>query len=433
MRFPNSDPEIKEEMLSQLGMESIEELFSDIPEEIKIDGLNLPDGLKEMDAKRKVKKILEKNVECICFLGGTIKQHYIPSAVKAIISRSEFYSSYTPYQAEFSQGILQAMFEYQSMICELTGMDAANVSMYDSSTALGEAALMASRIGIKKIAIPSNISWEKKSVLKNYVKGIGMEIEEIPYLENGKVDLSRIKDGAVYIENPNFFGIFEDRIGEIREIAENSLLIMGADPISLGVAKPPSEYGASIVIGEGQALGNAPNFGGPLLGIFSCKKKFIRKMPGRMIGATIDDNGKRSFCMVLQTREQHIRRGKATSNICTNNSLCSLASAVYLALLGKEGLEEIALANLKNGKKLAEKINDIGFELPFDGTHFNEFVAISPIDPVKLNKELLKKKIVGGLPLNFPKLENAMLFGATEMHTDEDIEQLVEGIDEVIK
>jgi glycine dehydrogenase subunit 1 len=385
---------------------------------------------------------LDKNILLTSFLGGGMKPHYIPAAVRAIVSRSEFYTSYTPYQAEFSQGILQSMFEYQSMMGELTGMDVANMSMYDSSTALGEAALMACRITKKnEMLIPSNISWEKKSVLRNYVKGIGMKIEEIPYLSNGKVDLDKIKKKGekkvVYIENPNFFGLFEDRISEVREISEESFLIMGIDPISLAIVTPPSEYGADVVVGEGRSLGNPLNFGGPLNGILACKKEFVRQLPGRIIGATTDKNGKRAFCMVLQTREQHIRRGKATSNICTNNALCSLASAVYMALLGEEGLREIAVANMRNGEKLMEKISSInGFELPFDGEHFNEFVALSPIDPDELNKKLLKRGIQGGLPLkplkSFPELEKAMLFGVTEMHTDEEMERLVNAIEEVL-
>jgi len=447
MKFiPNS--EIKNEMLKELKLKNIDELFLDIPKEIKVNKLDIPKGLSQQETEQKLQKIASKNKsynDLLCFLGGGIKPHYIPAIVKTITSRSEFFTSYTPYQPEASQGFLQAMFEYQSMIAQLTGMDVANCSLYDGVTAISEAALMCSRITKRNtFVIPHNISWDKKCVLKNYAKGPCLKIKEVLYDDKtGKINLKELNkavdsDAAgVYIENPNFFGIFEDDVGEINKICKDAgaLFVVGVDPISLGIIKSPGEYGADIVIGEGRCLGNPLDYGGSSLGIFSCKKDFIRQMPGRIIGITKDAGGKRAFCMAFQTREQHIRRARATSNICTNEGLCALAAAVYLSWLGGNGLIKLARTNFQKGKLLAEKLASInGFELRFTGSFLNEFVVRCPIDVNMLNKRLLRKNIHGGFVLNenYPELKDCMLLGITEIHSDVDINYFVSILKEVL-
>ncbi len=446
MKFiPNSA--IKDTMLKDMRINDIEELFSDIPKKIGIKKLDMHKGLSQQDTEQRLRGIANKNksfYDVTSFLGGGVKPHYIPSVVKSIISRAEFYTAYTPYQPEASQGFLQAMFEYQSMIAELTGMDISNCSLYGGYTALAEAALMCTRINRKKtFVIPQNISWEKKSILNNYAKGPGIEVKEVSYdIKTGKIDIEELKKhvdentSGVYVENPNFFGVFEDKVDEINGIVKDagSLFVVGIDPISLGVTKSPGEYGADIVIGEGRSFGNPMDFGGSSLGIFACKKEYLRQMPGRIIGITKDTDGKRAFCMALQTREQHIRRGRATSNICTNEGLCALAAVSYLSWLGGNDLGEISRINFEKGQKLAESIELIdGFEGMFSGIHFNEFVIKCNKDVNKVNKKLLRSDIQGGLVLDtwYPELKNCMLFGITEMHADADIEKLVSALKEV--
>ena len=371
MKFvPNSTK--KKSMLEEIGLTDIDELFSDIPKKIRIKNLTLPDGLSQQDVEEQLRTLGKKNksfFEMPSFLGGGIKPHYIPAAVKSIISRSEFYTSYTPYQPEASQGFLQAMFEYQSIIAELTGMDVSNASLYDGATAIGEAALMCTRINRRKtFIIPKNISSDKRSVLKNYITGVEIQVKEIDYDDKtGKIDLYDLKKtinediSGIYIENPNFFGVFEDDVKEISSIAKEnkSLFVVGVDPLSLGIAEAPGEYGADIVTGEGNCFGNPTDFGGSTVGIFACKKEHLRQIPGRIIGITKDSDGKRAFCMTMQTREQHIRRGRATSNICTNEGLNALAATVYLSLLGGEGLEKLSKVNFEKGQDLAKRITSI--------------------------------------------------------------------------
>ena len=446
MKFvPNSS--IKNLMLKELGLNNIDDLFLDIPQKIRIKNLNLPAGLTQQDTEEKLKNIASKNKsynDFLSFLGGGIKPHYIPSIVKSLTRRSEFYTAYTPYQSEASQGFLQAMFEYQSMIAEITGMDVANCSLYDGVTSLSEAALMCTRITRKnEFIIPHNISWEKKCVLNNYAKGPEIKIKEIPYdNKTGKIDLKVLnkkineKTAGVYIENPNFFGIFEDDIEEINGIIKTagSLFVVGVDPISLGITKSPGDYGADIVIGEGRGLGNPMSFGGSSLGIFACKKEFLRQIPGRIIGITKDSNEKRAFCMTLQTREQHIRRAKATSNICTNEGLCALSALIYLSWLGSDGLFNLSETNFEKGQKLAKLFDSLnGFKLRFNSSHFNEFVVEYSGDVNNLNKRLLQKNIQGGLVLDefYPDLKNCFLIGTSEVHSDEDFKSFKSSLQEV--
>ncbi len=427
-------------MLQDLQLRDIDDLFSDIPTEIKIEKLNLPPSRSQQDVEEQMRQIASLNksfCEMPSFLGGGYKPHYIPAAVKSIISRSEFYTAYTPYQPETSQGFLQAIFEYQSMIAELTGMDVSNASLYDGATALGEAALMSMRITKKKtFVIPQNISWEKKSILANYTKGAGITVKEVAYdMKTGKIDLDELKKtintetAGFYVENPNFFGVFEDDVEDIHTFlqANQSLFIVGIDPISLGICKSPGEYGADIVIGEGKSLGNPLDFGGSTLGIFSCKNEYLRQIPGRLIGMTKDHSGKRAFCMTMQTREQHIRREKATSNICTNEGLCMLAAATYLSWLGGKGLQELSEKNFERGQHLRKQISTIpGFIQMFSGTHFNEFVIRCP-DAQKIHSYLLQQGMQGGLLLEkwYPTLKNCMLFGVTEAHSEESMKRLI--------
>ncbi|MDD1770614.1 MAG: aminomethyl-transferring glycine dehydrogenase subunit GcvPA [Methanomassiliicoccales archaeon] len=429
-----------DEMLARLGLESVDRLFDDIPEGARIDGLDLPDGLSEIEVLREVRSMLSDNMTAEghpSFLGAGIYNHFVPSSVRTIVSRSEFLTSYTPYQAEVSQGMLQALFEYQSYIAELTGLDAVNSSNYDASTALGEAATMCLRLKEKKrFLIPEALSWEKKSVLKNYAWGPGMEIAEYSYDPyTGQLDLDDLASKVdantcgIYVEVPNFFGVIDPLVTKLKDKFPDAALVVGIDPISLGVLKAPGDYGADIAIGEGQSLGTSMNFGGPLLGVFACRQEHVRKMPGRVIGLTKDADGERAFCMTLQTREQHIRRSKATSNICTNEALMAVAASAYLSVLGKEGLETLAKVNISRARRLADLIDEIdGFDSPFfDARHFNEFVVRTPTRPEKLNKLLLRKGIIGGLPMksHVPRLNDHMLICTTEMHSDADQDDLV--------
>ncbi|MBN2065294.1 MAG: aminomethyl-transferring glycine dehydrogenase subunit GcvPA [Candidatus Thermoplasmatota archaeon] len=446
MKFvPNAT--IKDAILQEIGQKHIDELFVDIPEKLKVKKLDLSEGLSQQEVDRRLRCIAQKNLSChelLNFLGGGVKPHYLPPAVKAITSRAELYTAYTPYQSEASQGFLQAMFEYQSMIAELAGMDIANASLYDGATAVGEAALMSARVTRKKTFIVArNVSWEKRSILKNYTKGAGMEIREAPYdKKTGTIDIKHLKElidsttAGIYCENPNFFGVFEEQVHILSEGAHDAeaLFVVGADPLSLGVIKSPGEYGADIVIGEGRSLGNPMDFGGSTLGIFACKQDFLRQMPGRVIGMTKDIDGNRGFCMTLQTREQHIRRGRATSNICTNEGLCALAAVAYLSWLGGQGLEAIGRQNIERGQTLLNALTSIdGFTQRFSGTHFNECVVQCSSDGKEINKNLLQHGVHGGLPLNrwYPELKNCLLFGISEIYSNEDIDKLQHALREV--
>ncbi len=434
-----------EEMLKYMGLDSWEALFEDIPEEARKDGIDI-EGMEEYELYRYAKEIAEKNKDFFHmpnFLGAGVYFHYIPPVILALASRGEFLTSYTPYQAEVSQGMLQVLFEYQSLMAELTGMEVANSSMYDASTSLGEAARMAYRINCKRnILVPENLHWEKESVLKNYIVGLGMKIVKYPLNERGMVDLDSLGEmmsddvSAVYVENPNFFGVIDENALRVKEVIGDRVFIVGVNPISLGILKPPGEYGADIVVGEGQILGNPISFGGPLLGIFSTKMKYVRKMPGRLIGMTRDRNGRRAFTMTLQTREQHIRRGKATSNICSNEALCALLSTLYLAYLGSNGLRALARKNMDNARRLMDKLKSAGFSAPhFNSLHFNEFLLDLPDNPHRINEKLLERGVHGGYPINegcFRGIGNAMLLATTEMHTEKDMDKLVYALKEVV-
>jgi glycine dehydrogenase subunit 1 len=442
-------------MLKELGLKNIEELFTDIPEKIKFKGkLNIPGPFSEVEVKRKIAKLLEKNVSSMdipVFLGAGVWPHYVPAVVDAIIGRAEFATSYTPYQAEVSQGILQAQFEYQSMICELTGMDVANASMYDWATSLGEAALMASRLTKKtEFIIPHFIHPERKAVLKLMVEPAKIKIIEVNQdRETGQINLEDLKGktskntAAIYIENPSYLGFLEEKAKEIGEIAHENkaLYIVGVDPTSLGLLKAPGDYGADIVVGEGQPLGNSMNYGGPLLGIFACKEEFVRQMPGRIIGlTTTKKQNQRAFCMALQTREQYIRREKATSSICTNEALCAVAAAVYLSLLGPKGLKRLGeIIMTKSNYTMKRLKEEVGVKTPlFKAIHFKEFTVNfdeTGKTALEVHKKLLKEGVHGGkiIKEEFPELGETALYCVTEVHLKEDIDKLVEALKKVLE
>ncbi len=432
-------------MLRVMGLRSIDDLFSDIPPAVRMRELALPKGLPEQEVVARITEMLSANrtmADMPTFLGAGLYDHFVPAAVRAITSRSEFYTSYTPYQPEVSQGILQSLWEYQSMICELTGMDAANTSMYDASTALGEAARMARRLhGGKIFLVPRALRWHRRTVLGNYTWGSGIIIEEVEYdRTTGMLDLADLKLHltedvcGLYVENPNFFGRLEEQLQEVRDVTDVPLVV-GINPIAQAILRKPADFGADIVIGEGQALGNAVNFGGPLLGIFACRQEHVRKMPGRVIGLTKDAEGRRAFCMTLQTREQHIRREKAMSNICTNESLLSVAAAAYMAVLGSNGLRKTAAECMRKARELAATIRTIpGFEAPiFKGPHFNEFTVRYQGGYETVHRTLLAKGIHGGMQhaRHLKELRDFALFAVTERHTKKDLDRLLEALRDV--
>ncbi len=454
--LPNSVDAIKNDMLTKIGKRSIEDLYSDVDDRIILRReLSLPSALSELEVEREVRKILEKNTpfsKTPVFLGSGVWPHHVPAAVDAIISRTEFYTSYTPYQAEISQGMLQSLFEYQSLMAELLEMDIVNSSMYDWASALGEAARMAGRITHKdRLLISRVIAPERLSVLRAYAEPANLRIDFITEDEKtGQVstlDLQeKISDdcAAVYIENPNFFGCIESNAREISEIAheKGALFIVGIDPISLGILKPPGGYGADIVVGEGQPLGNHMSFGGPLLGIFGCRSenRLLRQMPGRLIGLTesLDDKNP-GYCMVLQTREQHIRRERATSNICSNEALCAVAAAVYLSLLGPRGIRQLGENIFRRSHYAMSKLSQIkGVKAPlFDSCHFKEFVVNIDTERAEIEdvqRELLETGIQGGRIIKdaFPRYGESAVYCITEKHSQEMIDRLTIAINSIL-
>jgi len=455
--IPNSIPKIKEEMMRSIGIQSIEELYADVPQRFKLKRrLDLPSSTSEQKVKRLVETTLSKNKtfqDMPIFLGAGCWPHYVPAAVETTIQRTELFTSYTPYQPEVSQGMLQALFEYQSMICEITAMEVANCSMYDWASTLGEAVRMAARLTHRTEAlVPRIIHPERKATLQTYTEPMGMRIASVGYeSETGQLDVEDLKTkisgktASVYIENPAYLGFIETQAEDIAEIVHGhgALFIVGVDPTSLGVLKPPGEYGADIVVGEGQPLGNPMNYGGPLLGIFACRDdmRLIRQLPGRTVGMTDSVDGKkRGFCMALQTREQHIRREKATSNICSNESLCAVASAVYLALLGPRGMRELGeaiLCKARYAMQLLAKIDGITTPM-FKSAHFKEFTVNfdqTGKTACDVHERLLQHQVHGGknIAKEFPELGETALYCVTEMHSKEDIDRLAWALEAILE
>ena len=440
--IPHTEEEQKQ-MLQEAGVSSIKELFAPIPDEILLKSdLNLPEGVTELELTQEIDK-LSRNISAlpdyVSFLGGGSYDHFIPAVVDHIASRSEFYTSYTPYQPEASQGILQVLFEYQTLICQLTGMDVSNASLYDGATSLAEALNLTHAInGKSNMLISSTVHPEYREVVNTYFANSPLSISPLRQ-KDGRTDIEHLNEclgentGAVAIQHPNYFGCLED-MEVLDKLVHNAgaLLVIVVDPISLGLLKPPSEFHADIVVGEGQGLGSPPAFGGATLGIFACRKEYMRKIPGRIVGQTVDKQGKRGFVLTLQTREQHIRREKATSNICTNQTLHALKATVYLSYMGKAGIGEIAENCLKKAHYAAEQINQLpGWKLKFTAPFFKEFVVEAPHPVEKINNYLLSHNILGGLSLDkfYPELKNCLLFCVTEKRTKEEIDRLVKTVD----
>ncbi len=442
--IPNTESEV-EEMLKVVGIDSIDKLFSSLPQEKRVKSLGLPESLDEFNVFLKLKKMALKNADAqhfTYFLGAGMYNHIIPSVVHQIVSRGDFYTAYTPYQAEVSQGSLQTMFEFQTMICELTGMGISNASMYDGASATAEAALMAARFKKKyKVLVSDALHPEYIETIKTYASGPGIKIETFRHNESGAISIEDLKSkideetAGVIVQYPNFFGVIED-LEAIREVSKDILLITVTNPISLGVLEAPGFFGVDIVTGDGQPLGIPMNLGGPSFGIFAIRDdmKLVRTMPGRIIGETVDVDGKRGFVMTLQAREQHIRREKATSNICSNHALGTLYASVYLSLIGPKGLKEIGELNVAKSHYLLEKLEKTGhFERKFSGEFFNEFVVKTDINVSKFQERLLKANIIG--PIELGKFNNLfsrerfsdsdLMFCVTEANTTEEIDRLV--------
>ncbi len=453
--IPNLAPNTIKKMLSRIGVKEIEDLFTDIPQELRYNkamniGYNRILSEIELDriAYEESKSFLDTN-DFLVFTGGICK-HYVPYVIDSIVSRSEFFTSYTPYQSEISQGLLQALFEYQSLMADLLEMDVVNASMYDGSTALAESLLMSVRLTKrKKVLIPKIINKEYLDVIQTYLAPHSIEVIRVEYdRKTAQLDFSDVRNkidddvAALYVENPNFLGFIEENIDEISELVhkKGALLIVGVDLISLGVLKPPGRYGADIVVGEAQPLGIGLNYGGPYLGIFAIRDdyKIVRQMPGRLIGMTTTINGEeKAFTMILQTREQHIRREKATSNICTNEALCALRAAVYLSLVGSDGLRDIGIKILENSHYALDRINELtNVEAPlFSSSFFKQFpIRFKGVNIDALNTKLYQKGILGGLPLasHFNEFKDVALYCFTEILTRNDIDFLIYVFREVL-
>ncbi|CAA7602862.1 glycine dehydrogenase (decarboxylating) [Acididesulfobacillus acetoxydans] len=435
----------QEKLLARIGISSVEELFRDIPEPVRLKrALKVEGGMSEQELVKLVKSLAQADgdlEEYTSYLGAGAYEHYIPSFVDQLLLRSEFYTAYTPYQPEISQGTLQAIYEYQTLVCELTGMDAANASMYDGASALAEAALMSCDATRRRtVLVSQTVHPEYREVLKTYLPVRGVEIRELPYKE-GRLDMEALAQAlnkevaGVVMQVPNFFGGIES--GEEAAAlahAQGALLVASVNPVSLGLLKSPGEYGADIVTGEGQPFGNPLNFGGPYLGFLACREKYVRRMPGRIVGATTDKNGLKGYVLTLQAREQHIRREKATSNICSNEALCALAFTLHLSALGKSGLRRLANLNLQKAHYAAAGIAALpGMALAFPGAFFHEFVIKLEQEPAKVNAELLQNKIIGGLDLSrfYPELDHHLLFCVTETKSKSDIDRLVARLGEI--
>jgi glycine dehydrogenase subunit 1 len=427
----NTD-EDRRRMLDVIGAATAEDLFADIPPEFRIDGLQLPAALSELDLMREMADLAYENVVAAngtaSFLGGGAYRHFIPSTVSHVIGRSEYYTAYTPYQPEISQGTLQTMFELQSMTCELLAMDVANAGMYDGASALAEACLMACRLtGRDRIAVHTSVNPNWKEVVRFYASGPGLAVDFID--EAAEV---RAEHACLAVQQPAFLGYLED-VWALGESARNAgaLYVAAVDPVSLGMLTPPGEYGADIAVAEGQSLGWPANYGGPWIGLFTCKSEYTRQMPGRIVGRTTDLDGRTGYVLTLQTREQHIRRERATSNICTSQQLVGLANTVYLATVGKEGLRTIAEACYHKAHYAAQQIDALeGYGVDLDRPFFKEFVVRCPRPPADINRGLLEKDIIGGLDVS-THAENGMLVCVTEMNSRADIDRLCKALAEV--
>jgi len=441
MRYIPHTPEDIAEMLSRIGVDSIEDLFVEIPESVRLNrSMDLPPPLAESELLRELRKLAGQNASVAThrsFLGGGAYNHFSPAAVDQLISRSEFYTAYTPYQPEISQGTLQAIFEFQTLICQLTGMDAANASMYDGASACAEAVLMSMRLTRrKKVLLSRALNPRYRETAATYSRYLDLQLVEVAIAADGRTDMADLaaklddETAAVVIGYPNYFGSVEDLAGvaEATHAVGANLVAAVAEPVALGLLKSPGELGADIVVGDGQSFGLPLSFGGPYVGFFAARQKGLRAMPGRLVGETTDLDGKRGFVLTLATREQHIRREKATSNICSNQGLCALIATVYLALLGKQGLRELAEQNHAKAAYAREQISGLeGFSLPFASPAFNEFVVRSDSGTDALLQKLQGQGFLAGIPLgsDYPELKDCFLVCVTEQNTRDEIDALV--------
>jgi len=436
--IPHTDAD-RERMLRAIGVERMEDLFAEIPQQLRFRGLlNLPRGMDEIALRAHMQRLASHNMDtskCVCFLGAGIYDHFAPAVIEAILSRGEFLTAYTPYQPEVSQGILQAMFEYQTMICRLTGMEVSNASMYDGATALAEAALMAwHHTGRRRIVMSQGIHPHYRRVVRTYANAADLEVQEVLCAEGVTSVDAPIPDDAACVlwQHPNFYGNLEP-MAELTALAHarGALAIVAVDPIALGILKPPGEYGVDVVVGEGQPLGLAMGFGGPLLGFYACKDEYIRRLPGRIIGETVDVEGRRGFVMTLRTREQDIRRERATSNICTNEALMALAAAVYLSTMGKQGLRKVANLCLQKAHYLANRLTELpGVELVYpQARFFKEFVVSLPRSAEEVVQALLPGYLAG-LPLSRYEAgrEHHLLIAVTEKRTRQEMDEFVHAL-----
>lgn len=425
----------QEAMLAEIGLNSFDALYAVVPEEVRLKTLHLPEGMTELEVSRKVSAMAERNQRFhSIFRGAGAYDHYIPSIVRTITSKEEFVTAYTPYQAEISQGVLQSIFEYQTQICELTGMEVSNASVYDGATAAAEAVFMCQERKKSGVILSDTVDPQIRMVLETYCESRGVPVTVIP-AKNGMMDLDALdqalqqKSACVLVQNPNFYGILEP-VDSIISAAHQAgaKVIMSVNPISLGLLKTPGEYGADIAVGEGQPLGLPMGFGGPYLGFMTCKKAMMRKLPGRIVGETVDAKGRRCFVLTLQAREQHIRREKASSNICSNEALCAMTASVYLAAVGPKGLEQAAESSAAYAHYFAEKLSELGFQRVYDAPFFHEFLTECPQDPETINARLAEHGILGGLPV-----DGKLLWCCTEKTGQAAIDRMITILKEVCK
>ena len=424
----------QEAMLKQIGLEKIDDLYAMVPEEARLQDLHIPSGKSEMEVLEDLSSVADKNkVYQSIYRGAGVYKHYIPAIVSTITSKEEFLTAYTPYQAEISQGVLQSIFEYQTQICELTGLDVSNASVYDGAVAAAEALFMSLERNKDEVLVADTVDPQTLAVMKTYCESRDVKIVMVQSKDH-RVDIEDLKaklnerSAGLYVESPNYYGLIEEIEECTKIVHENKTkMIMGCDPIALAIYKSPGEMDVDIAVGEGQQLGMPMGFGGPYLGFMTCKKELMRKLPGRIVGETTDHDGRRAYVLTLQAREQHIRREKASSNICSNEALCAMTASVYLAAMGPGGMEKVALSCYNNARYLEERLKELGFKRVDEGEYFNEFLTTSPIDPKVLEEKLSDKKILSGL-----QVEDKILWCATELNTKEKIDVLADAIKEVL-
>jgi glycine dehydrogenase subunit 1 len=444
--IPNAEQDVRE-MLATIGVGSVEALFETIPADVRLtELLDIPGPWSEIETRRWFRGLASQNksgVDHVSFMGGGAYSHYQPACIDQLLLRAEFLTAYTPYQPEVSQGTLQSIFEYQTHQCLLTGLDVANASLYDGSTALCEAVMLAERIAKKKhkVVIAKSVHPQYIETVRTYVQNLGIEVVEVPWSSDGGVDIDALRAACtdevfgVAVQSPNFFGVVEDYDAIANATAGITKIAVITEATSLGILAPPGKHGFDICVGEGQAWGIAPQYGGPYVGFMVVTEALKRHMPGRLVGETVDVDGRRAYVLTLATREQHIRRGKATSNICTNQALIALAANMYLSLLGKHGLREVATQCLQKAAYLRAKLLGIeGVTLPFDGKIYNEFVVRTPFAATDVMLDLEHEKIIGGIPLApfFDGHENDFLVAVTELHTREHLDHFADVVSAAI-